>query len=234
MSDGELKIACSVAENVNIAFYQNAVPFLRELTLENTIGRDLGEVVVRLSSEPPFCTPAFGGSTKSPTRPPTTFTALTSSSIRFSWPASRHPAALKSTSSPRARGTLSKFKVDVNLLPPSHWGGAVGARSSLPRSFDRPTPVSMSFCGRPPRSSPKRAATLRLTVTQRERRPDLGRFPKPFGPRSSVIPSPTFSRQRALNAKASRCAVPATFCRERSEPVSTYRCSMHLASNRRG
>jgi hypothetical protein len=56
MSDGELKIAYSVAENVNVAFYQNAVPFLRELTLENNIGRDLGEVVVHLFSEPPFVT----------------------------------------------------------------------------------------------------------------------------------------------------------------------------------
>lgn len=57
MSERQLKIYCAVAENVNVAFYQNAVPFLRELTLENDIGHDLGEIAVHLSSEPPFVTP---------------------------------------------------------------------------------------------------------------------------------------------------------------------------------
>jgi len=57
MSDPFLQIICSAAENINVAFYQNAVPIIRELTLENELGRDLIDVSVRLSSEPAFLTP---------------------------------------------------------------------------------------------------------------------------------------------------------------------------------
>jgi len=57
MSDPFLKIICAAAENINVAFYQNAVPIIRELTLENELGRDLTDISVRLSSEPAFLTP---------------------------------------------------------------------------------------------------------------------------------------------------------------------------------
>jgi hypothetical protein len=33
-----LKVACSAADSVNIAFYQNAIPVIRELAIENELG----------------------------------------------------------------------------------------------------------------------------------------------------------------------------------------------------
>jgi len=57
MLKGGVKAACSAAESVNLAFYQNAVPIVRELTVENATGGDVSEIEVRLPSEPPFVAP---------------------------------------------------------------------------------------------------------------------------------------------------------------------------------
>jgi hypothetical protein len=54
---GGIKVTCNVADNVNVAFYQNAVPIIRELAIENDEGRDLIEISVHLSSEPAFVNP---------------------------------------------------------------------------------------------------------------------------------------------------------------------------------
>lgn len=54
---GAVKIACTAADNVNVAFYQNAVPIIRDLAVENALGGDLTGVAVHLTSEPPFLTP---------------------------------------------------------------------------------------------------------------------------------------------------------------------------------
>ena len=51
-----MKINCEVADNVNVAFYQNAVPIVSELAIENGTGRDLSELTVHLSAEPAFLT----------------------------------------------------------------------------------------------------------------------------------------------------------------------------------
>jgi len=143
MSEGELKISCTVAENVNVAFYQNAVPFLRELTLENDIGRDLGEIAVRLSSEPPFVTPGVWRVDRIADK---TTHHIPSLDLKLD------PVVLAGlTASCRAEihivaefegTTLSKCKVDVNLLPPSHWGGA-GSVPELLAAFVRPTDPSV-------------------------------------------------------------------------------------------
>ena len=45
---GTLKITCTAADNVNVAFYQNAVPIIRDLAIENALGRDLSEISVHL------------------------------------------------------------------------------------------------------------------------------------------------------------------------------------------
>lgn len=54
---GELKTNCTAADNINVAFYQNAVPILRELAIENETGRDLSELSVHIAAEPAFLTP---------------------------------------------------------------------------------------------------------------------------------------------------------------------------------
>jgi hypothetical protein len=50
------KITCNAAANINVAFYQNAVPIMRELAVENRLGRDLTDICVHLAAEPPFLT----------------------------------------------------------------------------------------------------------------------------------------------------------------------------------
>ena len=56
---GVLKITCAAADNVNMAFYQNAVPIVRDLAIENTLGHDVTDISVHLTSEPPFLTPGI-------------------------------------------------------------------------------------------------------------------------------------------------------------------------------
>jgi hypothetical protein len=143
MSEGDLKISCAVAENVNVAFYQNAVPFLRELTLENHVGRDLSEVAVHLSSEPPFVAPGVWRVDRIADK---TTHHIPSLDLKLD------PGFLAGlTASCRAEihviaefegTTLSKHRVEVNLLPPSHWGGA-GSAPELLAAFVRPTDPSV-------------------------------------------------------------------------------------------
>ena len=52
-----VRIGCNAADNVNVAFYQNAVPIIRDLAVKNVLGRDLTEISVHLTAEPPFLTP---------------------------------------------------------------------------------------------------------------------------------------------------------------------------------
>jgi hypothetical protein len=54
---GTAKISCVTADNVNVAFYQNAIPIICELAIENTLGRDVTDVSVHLTAEPSFLSP---------------------------------------------------------------------------------------------------------------------------------------------------------------------------------
>jgi hypothetical protein len=54
---GLVKISCSASHNVNAAFYQNAVPIVRELVVENETTEELSEITVHLIAEPPFMLP---------------------------------------------------------------------------------------------------------------------------------------------------------------------------------
>ena len=57
LHDSIVRIGCSVAANVNLAFYQNAVPIIRELTIGNAAAAELRDIEVHLSSEPAFISP---------------------------------------------------------------------------------------------------------------------------------------------------------------------------------
>src|SRR3954465_10215604 len=143
MSDGSLRVACSVAESVNIAFYQNAVPIVRELALENGLGRDLTEVLVRLTAEPAFLTPGIWRIDR---------IADKSTHHLRSLDLKLDPGFLSGFSASRraelrvvveAEGKeLGDHRVEVNLLPPSHWGGS-GAAPELLAAFVRPTDPSV-------------------------------------------------------------------------------------------
>ncbi|MGY8665415.1 DUF3320 domain-containing protein [Bradyrhizobium sp. UFLA05-109] len=140
---GTLKIACTTADNINVAFYQNAVPIIRELALENSEGRDLRELSVHLASEPAFITPGVwrieqiaDGATHH----------IRSLDLKLD------PAFLAAINASRraelrirveaAGETLVENAIEVNLLPPSHWGG-VNAAPELLAAFVRPTDPSV-------------------------------------------------------------------------------------------
>src|SRR3954454_12578302 len=121
---GELKIESTVSDNVNIAFYQNAVPIVRELMIENTTDRDLSGLSGHLASEPPFLTPGVWRIDR--------IAAGATHHLR-SLDSKLDPAFLAGVRASRraqlrfrvdAEGqTLAEEFVELNMLPPSHWGG---------------------------------------------------------------------------------------------------------------
>jgi len=140
---GELKINSTVSDNVNIAFYQNAVPIVRELAIENTTDRDLSGLSVHLASEPAFLTPGVwridriaAGATHHirslDLKLDPTFLAGVTASRR---------ARLRFLVDAEGRSLAEEF-AELNLLPPSHWGG-VGTAPELLAAFVRPTDPSV-------------------------------------------------------------------------------------------
>lgn len=138
-----VKITCANADNVNVAFYQNAVPIIRDLAVENTLGRDLTEISVHLTAEPAFLTPGVWRIER--------IADQTTHHIR-SLDLKLDPAFLGGINSSRrgelriqveAAGTvLAEQTVEINLLPPSHWGG-VNSAPELLAAFVRPTDPSV-------------------------------------------------------------------------------------------
>lgn len=140
---GAVKIACTAADNVNVAFYQNAVPIIRDLAVENALGRDLAGVSVHLTSEPPFLTPGVWRIDRIADQ---TVHHIRSLDLKLD------PAFLAGINASRrgelrirveAAGTvLGDHAVEINLLPPSHWGG-VNSAPELLAAFVRPTDPSI-------------------------------------------------------------------------------------------
>ncbi|UWU75962.1 hypothetical protein N2603_39525 [Bradyrhizobium huanghuaihaiense] len=140
---GELKVNCTAADNVNIAFYQNAVPIIRELAIENAIGRDLSDLSVHLTADPPFITPGVWRIQHVANQAThhirsldlnldAAFLAGINASMRAQLRIHVHAAGEK----------LVEKIVELNLLPPSHWGG-VNAAPELLAAFVRPTDPSV-------------------------------------------------------------------------------------------
>lgn len=139
----KLKFTCAVADNVNVAFYQNAVPIIRELALENGLGRDLSDIHVHLASEPAFLAPGVWHIDR--------IADQTTHHIR-SLDLKLDPAFLAGVNASR-RGELriwveaagervGEQNIEINLLPPSHWGG-VNTAPELLAAFVRPTDPSV-------------------------------------------------------------------------------------------
>jgi very-short-patch-repair endonuclease len=143
MTDFRMQISFSIAENVSLAFYQNAVSFLRELAITNETGNDLSDVSVRLTSEPPFLTSrlwrvdSISDKASHHIRPldlkldPTFLSGLTAArraEIRLFVDA--------------ANERVAERNLEINLLPPSHWGG-MSAAPELLAAFVRPNDPSV-------------------------------------------------------------------------------------------
>src|SRR5882757_9547227 len=138
-----VKITCTAADNVNVAFYQNAVPIIRDLAVENAFGRDLTEISVHLTAEPPFLSPGVWRIERIADQATHHIRSL---DIKLD------PAFLAGINASR-RGelrirveaggeVLAEESVDINLLPPSHWGG-VNTAPELLAAFVRPTDPSV-------------------------------------------------------------------------------------------
>jgi hypothetical protein len=140
---GTVKIACIAADNVNVAFYQNAVPIIRELAIENTLGREVTGVSVHLVAEPPFLNPGVWRIER--------IADQTTHHIR-SLDLKLDPGFLAGINASRrgelrirveaAGEMLAERTADINLLPPSHWGG-VNSAPELLAAFVRPTDPSV-------------------------------------------------------------------------------------------
>ena len=156
---GTLRITCIAADNVNVAFYQNAVPIIRDLAVENALGRDLTEISVHLTAEPPFLTPGVWRIERIADQ---TVHHIRSLDLKLD------PAFLAGINASRrgelriqvqAAGTvLAEHAVETNLLPPSHWGG-VNSAPELIAAFVRPTDPSIDVILR--EASDKLAAASR-------------------------------------------------------------------------
>jgi Protein of unknown function (DUF4011)/REase_MTES_1575/AAA domain/Protein of unknown function (DUF3320) len=138
-----VRVSCTVADNINVAFYQNAVPIIRDLAVENALGSDLAGISVHLTSEPPFLTPGVWRIER-----------IADQAVHHirSLDLKLDPAFLAGINASRrgelrvrveAAGTvLAEQAVEINLLPPSHWGG-VNSAPELLAAFVRPTDPSI-------------------------------------------------------------------------------------------
>ena len=139
-----VKITCNAADNVNVAFYQNAVPIMRELAVENGLGRDLTDISVHLDVRT-----AVSNSRRlahrphrRPSHPPYSQPRPEARSCSFSPALMRRAAANCVSTSKRPASVLAEHTVEINLLPPSHWGG-VNSAPELLAAFVRPTDPSV-------------------------------------------------------------------------------------------
>ena len=138
-----VQVACTAAENVNLAFYQNAIPIIRELCISNATGADLRDVSVHLSSEPPFITPGvwrIDRIANDDAHHLKTVDLKLDQAFLSGLTASRRAEILVRVAS--ADQQLAEQKIEVNLLPPNHWGGSSAAPELL-AAFVRPTDPSI-------------------------------------------------------------------------------------------
>jgi hypothetical protein len=133
-----LRIQCTYAVQIGAAFHQNAIPAINELTLQNTLGRELHNVLIELTSEPSF------------TRPVTwridefregAIHRIQNPDLRLD-PGflNRMTEAVRSCFTVIVRegeNEIARQTFDVRLLPPSHWTGSCTA-SQLLAAFVRP------------------------------------------------------------------------------------------------
>jgi hypothetical protein len=140
---GLVKISCSASDNVNAAFYQNAVPIIRELVVENDTTDELSEITVHLIAEPPFMHPGVWRidriAQQSSHHLRLVDLKLDSAFLSHVNASQRGEIRVRVD----ARGeTVADHAVQVNVLPPSFWGG-VNSAPELLAAFVRPTDPSV-------------------------------------------------------------------------------------------
>lgn len=143
MSEGMIVVECIAAENVNLAFYDNGIPLIRDLSIANQADADIANLEVRLGSEPSFISPGVWRIEK--------IAAHDTHHLKIVDLKLDHGFLSGLTTSRRgdirvriesAGQLLAEKHIEVNLLPPSHWGGS-GAAPELLAAFVRPTDPSV-------------------------------------------------------------------------------------------
>ena len=143
MIDGLVDLKISLAERISIAFHQNAIPIASEIVISNRSEEELAEVEIHLRSEPSFFVPSLwrierivGGGVHHIALPdlrlnPGIFAKLTET-VR----------AQITLTAMRGEAELAVHQADVELLPPSHWGGVMAAPELL-AAFVRPNDAAV-------------------------------------------------------------------------------------------
>jgi very-short-patch-repair endonuclease len=133
-----IRFKLSLADQVGAAFHQNAIPVLKELIVENRLGRDLRDLKLEIRSEPPFAVPANWRIDE----------LADGKSIPVVNPDIQLDAGYLNKLTEAVRGSLqltlreaeteiASESFEIRLLPPSQWSGTDGAPELL-AAFVRP------------------------------------------------------------------------------------------------
>lgn len=138
MDKGRLALSCASSGYVSIAFYQNAIPVIQELSLANGSTHDISDIEISITTEPAFTAPhtvrvdriAAGNTRQLPTpnlRLDVSFLTKLTEGL-----AAEFVIRLKAS-----EDEVDVLHVATRLQAPSHWGGS-GAAPELVAAFVRP------------------------------------------------------------------------------------------------
>ncbi|WP_244481084.1 DUF3320 domain-containing protein [Methylobacterium sp. Leaf102] len=133
-----VQVACSATEHVSLAYYENAIPVIREIVITNASEEDLTDLRLQIESRPAVVQPLTLRIDRIPA----------GSNHHIETPDIRLDAALLAgfTEASRlelttiledAAGERARSVAEIRLLPPSHWGGGRSAPELL-AAFVRP------------------------------------------------------------------------------------------------
>jgi hypothetical protein len=137
MSEDAILVECIAAKNVNLAFYDNGVPLIRELSVANFSDADVSNLEVHLSSEPSFISAGVWRidriASKDTHHLKVIDLKLDHGFLAALTTSRRGEIRIRIES---AGATLAEKHIDVNLMPPSHWGDRPPRQNFWLPSFD--------------------------------------------------------------------------------------------------
>lgn len=133
-----IDIKVALAERVSVAFHQNAIPIASEFAINNLAAEDLAEVEIHVRSEPSFLAPAVWRIDR----------IVAGGVHHITLPDLRLDPGILARLTETVRGQViltamvggaevAVHREEIELLPPSHWGG-VAASPELLAAFVRP------------------------------------------------------------------------------------------------
>ena len=133
-----LLIDCAIADHVSLAFHQNAVPIITELKIENAGEIDLPTLEIALTSEPAFALPLTirvdGVSAGACRHLSVSNLRLDQAFLRNLTESIRGEFRIVATCEGE---TVGNTVAEIEVYPPSHWGGTIAA-PELVAAFVRP------------------------------------------------------------------------------------------------